>query len=358
MPNNKWTKRFINIALILLIVFLYTKVNDSIMPVIQIVGMLITPIIIGSFLYYGLRPIVKFFSGKFGHKGLFSFLTILIFLVLFIVVVIFGGAAVKSQFEDAFTMNQEKFIEYKDFLDGKIQEIAPNLNIFGTIYENLEKSIKSVSKGLGTGLIGVFSSIGNIGTQLVLVFFILFYLLKDDEEFLKLANNKIPDKYKDPILDMEARINEILTAYINGQMLAALVIGVLMFIGYLIIGMPNPLLMAVFSLIMAIIPFIGAFLGVLPAVLIALTINFSMVIKIIIVAVIVQQIEGNLVTPNIMGNKLKIHPLAVMIIVIISVKLMGILGAFIGIPLYLSLVTVAKTIYRIAKDKDLEKQGV
>jgi predicted PurR-regulated permease PerM len=83
MLNNKWTKRFINITLILLIVFLYTKVDDSIMPVIKMMGMLISPIIIGTFIYYALRPIVKFLGDKFGHRGVFAFLTIILFLTIF-----------------------------------------------------------------------------------------------------------------------------------------------------------------------------------------------------------------------------------------------------------------------------------
>lgn len=355
MLNNKWTRRFINISLILLIVFLYTKVDDSIMPVIQILGMLVTPIVIGIFIYYALRPIVGLLSGKFGHRGIFAFLTIIFFLLILIVILIFGGAAVKTQFEDAFIVNQDKLVEYKDFLDERIQEIVPDLNIFGTIYDNIQKYISNISKGIGSGLLGVFSSIGNIGTQIVLIFFVLFYLLKDDREFLEKANERIPAKHKEEILGMEERINHILSAYINGQLLAALVIGSLMFIGYLIIGMPNAFLMAVFSLIMAVIPVIGAFLGILPAILIALTIEFSLVIKIVIVAVVVQQLEGSVITPNIMGSKLKLHPLAVIFIVIISVKLMGVLGAFIGIPLYLTIVTIGKTLYRVAKKEDTGK---
>lgn len=356
MLNNKWTKRFINITLVLLIVFLYTKVDNSILPVIELIGMLIVPIILATFLYYALRPIVKFFGDRFGHKGVFAFLAIIAFLGIFIIISIFGGSAVKDQFDNAFIFNQDKLTEYRDFLDEKIQEVAPNLNIFGRIYENVQKYITNIGRGLGSGLAGIFSSIGNIGTQIILMFFVLFYLLKDDEVFLEKANEKLPEKHKSEILKMEERINTILSTYINGQLLVALFLGIFMFIGYLIIGMPNALLMGFFSLITAVIPFIGAILGILPAILIGLTIDFSMVIKIIVLSIVVQQVESNLVTPNVMGSKLELHPLGVIFIVIISVNLMGVLGAFIGIPLYLILVTIGKSIYRIAKHKDVDSK--
>lgn len=356
MLNNKWTKRFVNITLVLLIVFLYTKVDDSIMPVINIIGMLISPIIIGSFIYYGLRPIVKFFGDKFGHKGIFAFLAIILFLAVFTVIIIFGGAAVKTQFEDAFVINQDKLTEYRDFLDERISEIAPDFNIIPTIYDNIQKYITTIGKSLGENALGLFSSIGNFGTQIIIAFFVLFYLLKEDDKFIETLNEKLPENHKSEIMRMERRIDEILSTYISGQLLAALVIGGLMFIGYLIIGMPNALLMGAFSLVLAVIPFLGAFLGVLPAILIGITIGFSMVVKIVVLAVVVQQLEGNLITPNIMGSKLKIHPLGVIFIVIISVNLMGILGAFIGIPLYLVLVTIGKTIYRISQDMDIDSK--
>ena len=122
-----------------------------------------------------------------------------------------------------------------------------------------------------------------------------------------------------------------------------------MLIGYAAIGMPNAFLMSVFATITSVIPFIGPFLGILPALLIAATIDLALVIKIIILAIVVQQVEGDFITPRIMGNKLDLHPLLVMIIVLVSVHLFGILGAFIGIPLYLIILTVIDGIFKIVK---------
>ena len=112
--------------------------------------------------------------------------------------------------------------------------------------------------------------------------------------------------------------------------------------------------MAFFAMITNIIPFIGP-LGALPAVLIALTIDWKMILKVAVLAVIVQQAEGDLITPRIVGNKLKIHPLAVIFIVLISVHLFGIFGAFIGVPLYLILNIILKALTHIRDDKKKEK---
>lgn len=347
MLNNKKSKLLIQILIALSIIFLIIKITPALKPILEVIGMLISPIIIGGFFYYALRPLKKLFVKLVKHDGVAALLSILLVLVIISIIIIYGGDIIINQFEDAFVKNQGKLIEYKEYLDEKIQEILPNLDIFSRISNNIE----SFAASIGSNAMGIFSGIGNVGTQIILIPFILFYLLKEDKAFKDKLFNIIPKNHKNDIKDMFIKTDSILSTYINGQLLVALIIGVLMFIGYLIIGMPNALLMASFSLITSIIPFIGPFLGVIPAILIALTINFGLVIKIIITAVIVQQLEGNLITPNIMGSKLKIHPLAVIFIVIISIKLFGILGAFIGTPLFLTLVTISKTVYRISKKK-------
>ena len=219
------------------------------------------------------------------------------------------------------------------------------------ILERINNNIKEFLSSIGSNAMGIFSSVGSFTTQVILTPFILFYLLKDDKIFKEKLFSKIPKKYKRELEKLANKIDLILSTYINGQLLVASVIGGLMFIGYLIIGMPNALLMALFSLLTSVIPLIGPLLGVLPALLIALTIDFGLAIKIVITAIIVQQLEGSFITPKIMGDKLKLHPLAVIVIVIVSIQLFGILGAFIGTPLFLVTVNIIKTLYKINKSK-------
>lgn len=345
--NDKKTRILIQTLIVLTIIFLFIKIQPIISPLLEVIGMLVVPIIIGGFLYYALRPLKDLLLKLIKNNGVAALLSILLVLALLTIVIINGGEVVKEQFEDAFVKNKDKLLDYREYLNGKLQEILPDLNIFDRINNN----IKSFVTSIGSNAIGIFSSVGDITTQLILVPFILFYLLKDGREFKDKLFQRIPKRHKPEIKNMFKKIDNILSTYINGQLIVALVIGVLMFIGYIIIGMPNALLMGVFSLITSVIPFIGPLLGILPAILIALTMDFGLVIKIIITALVVQQLEGNLITPNIMGNKLKLHPLAVIIIVIVSINLFGIIGAFIGTPLFLVLVTIFKTIYNINKNR-------
>lgn len=349
--GDKKTKILIQILIIMLIIFLFIKIQPFILPILQIMGIILVPIIIGGFLYYALRPLKRLIFKLIKKDTLSVVIAILIVSIFVMVLFVYGGAVVKDQFEDAFVKNKDQLMEYKDYINEKFQDMLPDLNIFDKINNNIKEFISSI----GSNAMGIFSSVGDIASQFVLIPLIMFYLLKDDKIFKEKTFERIPKEYKAEMESLSKKVDNILSTYINGQILVATVIGILMFIGYLIIGMPNALLMAVFSLLASIIPLIGAFLGIIPAILIALTIDFGLVIKIIITTIIVQQLEGNLITPKIMGDKFKLHPLGVIVIVLVSIKLLGVLGAFIGTPLFLVSVSIFKTFHKIIKDKKINK---
>jgi predicted PurR-regulated permease PerM len=311
-------------------------------PLKTISDVLLVPMIISIFIYYALRPLVRWFDKKKINKSLVIILTIVVFLAALITFIGFGGVAVKDQFTGSFSYDMDAVRNYISTIDSKLGGVISQFEFTQKILETLRGAILTI----GESVIGIFSQIGNIGTQALLVFFIVFYMLKEDRKFGEWFIKIAPIKYREALKETFSKIDNALSIYISGQLMVAMIIGILMYIGYLIIGMPNALLMAFFSMITSIIPFIGPFLGVIPALLIALTISFGMIIKIAAVAVIVQQVEGNLITPNIMGNKLNIHPLAVILIVILSVNLFGILGAFVGIPMFVVISILIKSIYK------------
>lgn len=215
------------------------EIEPFVKPLLQVIGMLIVPIIIGGFLYYALKPLKELILKLIKNDGLASLLAILAVLIFITIIVISGGEIIKNQFIDAFVNNKDKLIDYKDYLNGKVQEILPELDLFHRISNNIQSLITSI----GSNAMGIFSSVGSITTQFILTPFILFYLLKDGKKFKEKLFSMIPKKHEDQIKEMFQKIDHILSTYINGQMLVATVIGVLMFIGYLIIGMPNALLM-------------------------------------------------------------------------------------------------------------------
>jgi len=123
-------------------------------------------------------------------------------------------------------------------------------------------------------------------------------------------------------------------SYIQGQIIVATCIGLLLFIGYLIIGLDYAITLAIIAAVTSVIPYLGPMIAIIPAIIIALVESPFMLVKLAIVWAAVQFLEGNLISPNIMGRTMKIHPLTIIVVLLIAGNLFGIIGVILGIPGY------------------------
>lgn len=350
MIDGKFTKRLLNILLVFLIILVGSKIKYIFNDSLSTLGMLVQSLIISLFIYYWLRPVVTKLTNRFGEgkKGMLAGLSILLMILLIIVLISSVGVVVASQFKEVFLESGQDLNVYLD----KIMENLSKLNINKDFMKNIYTFLENLTNNIGEKLFSAFSSVGSFTTQLVLIPFIAFYLLKDDKKIVDKLKAIASQKGRDDLISFGVRADGILSNYIVGQLFVAFIIGSLMTIGYLILGVPNAILMGSIAMITSVIPIIGAFLGVIPAIFMALTVDLFLAVKIGILAVIVQQLEGNLITPRFMGSRLNVHPLTLMIIIIVSINIMGIFGAFIGVPLYLLLNIIVKEL--VLKKYDLK----
>ncbi len=331
--KNKIIQFLIILNLILIAILLFSKMNFVLSPITTISNAMFIPIVLAVFLYYLVRPVKRFLQNIKLSSGISTALSILLIIALIVYMLIYSLSIIATQGESLMIA----IIDSVQSLTDKYSYLFPQISEFLNVGELLQKtanylvnSFTDISKN-----IYVFaSSIGNFVAQMILIPIIMFYILKDDKKIYNTFTSFLPEKFKSIILKILHEIDTALKQYITSQIMVACVIGVLMFIGYVIIGMPNALVLSLFSLITAFIPFLGVFLGIIPAILISLSMGFGMVLKIIILTIIVQQLEGNVITPNITGSQLNMHPLTTILIVTISVYFGGFFAAFIAVPIY------------------------
>lgn len=342
--NTKTIQILLIVNLILVALFLFSKMDFIITPIGTILNAMILPIVLAIFLYYLVRPLKRLLEKQRFSSGISTAISMLLIIILIVYISIYASSIIRTQGEsliatiiDSVNSLSEKY----SYLFPQLGEMMNLPDLIQKIIEYFSNSIVAISKNI----YGVASSIGNFFAQVILIPIIMFYILKDDRKFLDTLTSFIPLSIKTTLLKILHEIDTILKQYITSQVMVACVIGVLMFIGYVIIGMPNQLVLAIFSLITAFIPFLGVILGILPAVLIALGMGFPMLIKIIILTIVVQQLEGNVITPNITGSNLNMHPLTTILVVTISVYFGGFFAAFIAVPLYNILKIIIKNIY-------------
>ncbi len=130
-------------------------------------------------------------------------------------------------------------------------------------------------------------------------------------------------------------------------MLVSTSVGALLFIGYLIIGLDYALTLSLIAIIFMTIPFLGPFLSIAPALLVGVSNSSLMVLKVIIVFVIVQQCEANVLSPQIIGQRLKIHPLTIILLLLAAGSLYGLAGLILVTPFYALAKVLIENIYKI-----------
>lgn len=162
--------------------------------------------------------------------------------------------------------------------------------------------------------------------------FIAFYLLKDMKELHQTGMSVIPRAYRKQVLAVLRDINESLGKYIHGQMMVALIVGVFACLGYWWIGMPYPFVLAAFVCLTNIIPYIGPLIGAAPAVVVALTISTKTLLLVLTVNIIIQIVEGNILSPNIVGRSLHLHPLLIIMALLAGEAIGGIIGLIVAVP--------------------------
>jgi predicted PurR-regulated permease PerM len=335
--NDRFFKIALKIILILLIIFLAGQIPYIVDPIIKVLSLVLFPLLLGGFLYYLLRPIVRFLSIRIKYKSLAILITFLLVITLIIFIIYFGGSIIYGEIRELikyFSLNYasikvsiNKIIE---FGNGKLDFLA-NFNLQSRAADFIQGILDKLSN---YNLMGTFSSLTNFGTIIVLIPFVLFYFLKDDTKISQAIISFFADKDEKKVEKVLKEIDQVLAAYISSQLLVALLLGLAMFIGFLIIGLPNSFALALIAMITSLIPILGPTLGILPALFIATTSNWLMLVKVLIVLAISQYLEGNLIRPLIQGEKLNIHPLIVLFVVLSSILLFGVVGALFAVPAY------------------------
>jgi predicted PurR-regulated permease PerM len=280
--------------------------------------------------------LVKFLSKIVFNKILAIVISFLAVIFIIALITYFGGSVIEKQFQDLL----KDFTVYYQILSTNIENTINNDNVFMSFLAefNLQQKITSVLNNIistiRNNIIGFFSAVTNIGTILILIPFVLFYFLKDDKLIYSTIINKFPTQKQKSVQKILLEIDQTLAIYIGGRLIIAILLGVLTLIGFLIIDLPNALILAVMVMITSFIPIIGPIIGNLPALFIAVTSNMLLVIKVLIVITIVQQLEGNVIQPNVLGERLKIHPLVIIFSILIFTILFGFIGALFAVPVY------------------------
>lgn len=198
---------------------------------------------------------------------------------------------------------------------------------------NIDKSVfqselTSLSKNLFSLTLSIFDNLLTIIFLLV----ITFYLLLEQEKL----ENRLAVLFKgreERIRRLIMQIEEKLGAWLRGQLILSFIIGTVSYIGLTILNIPYALPLSLIAGIMEVIPVIGPIISALPAIFIALTISPILAVGVTAMYFVIQQLENNLIVPQVMKRAVGLNPLVVILAIAIGSRLLGFVGALLAVPI-------------------------
>lgn len=351
MIEKRWFRILSFFILFFLLILLMHYTRFVFIPVFQYIGAIAFPLIGAGILYYLTRPLMFLFEKKLKLGRIGAIL--LVFLVIIAVITIFImylWPIIEEQITNLMYAIPGMIAVVEDlvfYLQANYTSIPEQIvTAIDDFMGNLPQHIQNLLDNL-FGFLGNFiGHVISIVAGLVMIPFFLFFMLKDGEKLLPFILQIFKKEKADNIRSLLSKIDRVLSSFIQGQLFVSFCVGVMLYIGYIIIDLDYALLLALFGMLTNVIPYLGPFLAVAPALLVGTLqepINFIWVAIIMIVA---QQIESNLISPNVMGQALHVHPLTVMTVVVSAGSIAGFLGILFAVPVYAVIRTIIVHIYQ------------
>lgn len=205
------------------------------------------------------------------------------------------------------------------------QSLEANLSEIG------QGVLARIRDGMGAMLGTVFSSF-NFLVGLIIIPFWLFYVLQDESQVKQGLIQALHPELRPDLRSLATLIDDVLSAYVRGQLLLCLFVGVLATVGLLIIGVPFAPVLGLIAGIFEILPNIGPYLGAIPAILVALATDPISAIWVALAFFAIQMIENLILVPRISGKSVQLHPALVMLVLVVGGQLAGIWGMIIAVP--------------------------
>ncbi|EOH87762.1 AI-2E family transporter [Enterococcus pallens] len=364
LKNSKLMFWSLELLILATLIWVSSRIDFIFQPIGTFFTTLFAPVLIAGFLYYLLNPLVRLLT-RLGMKRILAIALIFLLLIVMIVLMVISIIPNLVQQLASLAASIPSFILDMQSWLKEISDQATHFPLFQQLdvdkyINNLDVSAGAIIQqflgGVTTSLSSLIGKIATVAVLLVTVPFILFYMLKDGEKLVPNIERVFPTKQRENIKELLGQMNKTLSDYISGQAIECLFVGTFTFLGYLLIGVDYAFLFGVIAGLTNLIPYLGPYLGLAPALIYSFFDSPVKALLCIVIVVIVQQIDGNVIYPNVIGKSLNIHPLTIILILLVAGNLAGILGVFLGVPVYAILRTLVVFIVKIVRESKKEER--
>lgn len=340
--------------LIFLIIWIAQHIGYIFQPIIILIKTIFFPFVVAGFLYYLTISIVDWLTHWKVPRTIAIILIFVVVGLLLLFLILYLAPILQTQLTSLIA-NIPRFITE---LNRRLQEWQESTffaefeefeffqNLSGYDYAKLvDGVIATISQNLWTFL----GSVANFVMVALTIPLILFYMLKEGSQLTPRMVDLLPEQYQGEARNVLAEMNETIRLYIQGMVVVSLFIGVMVYIGYLIIGLDYALLLAAICMITNFIPYFGPVIGTIPAVIVALIASPLKAIEVIVIMVIANYVENHLIAPLVLGKKLRIHPVTIIVVLLTAGSFGGLVGVILGVPAYAILKVIVTHTFSFTK---------
>ena len=236
------------------------------------------------------------------------------------------------------------------------EETVKSLQIeWSHISEGAIKAVQGIATKVINSSTNLIGGVVNAITQFILAFIFCIYILFSKEKlskaFKKIFYAVFKENTADNIISILHLTNHTFSKFLSGQCLEAVILGAMFIVAMTIFRMPYAVLVGVLIMVTALVPIVGAFVGCIVGAFLILMINPMQALWFVIMFLVIQQIEGNVIYPKVVGSSVGLPPILVFAAVIIGGEMFGVAGMLMFIPLTSVCFTIAKAAIELVLDK-------
>lgn len=361
---------FVSLAAVVAFYFIILR-YQGIKSYLDMISLALQPVMVGIVIAYVLCPVAKFLERQF-HRGkrlsrvarplsvLFTLIFAIGILGLFCALILPQVAdSIRSLVADLPRMLEVQLARLDSYLETDSEAAAAVMQMITSVETFLMAWIKENMFETVSNVAVSVLSIGSAIVNLVVSVVVTVYLLLDRERYLgqckklfyAVSRNK---RFNRVVMEVVHQADQIFSGFISGKLLDSLIVGIICFVSLSVLKMPYALLVSVIVGVTNIIPMFGPFIGAIPSAFLILLVSPSKCIVFLIFIIVLQQLDGNVIGPRILGNSTGLSALYVTVAMLLFGKLMGFVGMIVGVPLFATLYYIVK---RLA-EYSLKRQGM
>ena len=317
----------------LVIIYMFIQIRPLLMGIYTLVSAVLAPFLLAMIISYVLNPIVELLNKRRVPRTIAILLIYTIFIISLTVIVM--------NLIPMFTEQLTELNEHIPQMTMKAQSLMTDFNDNQLLPESvrmgINKAMLQLENGITMAISNYLNGIVSTFNTLFIAFiipFLAFYILKDFHVMERAVLSIVPRNLQKQTIQMLVDMDHALGGYIHGQFLVCIIVGCLSYVGYWIIGMPYALLLASVVAIFNIVPYLGPFIGAAPALIMSSMMSWEMVLYAILVNTIVQILESNIISPQVVGRTLHMHPLLIIFALLVGGEFAGLLGLILAVPFF------------------------